>query len=418
MINVTQLDRNDLDISNTTTTCGKRNNTIEGWCPEVFDDALCWPPAPPGTISNQSCPRIDGFNSNKLAYKQCWENGSWFVNHENVTWSDYRDCIDYESLEFYNFVNFLYVIGYGISLVALLVSLWIFLSFRTLRCIRIRIHVQLFVSFILNNIMWIVWYRKVIPQVAVPLENPAWCQFLHIAKEYYMVANYMWMFCEALHLHLALVVVFVREERTMKWFYFVGWGIPFIIVLVHSLIRIFYNQDTDFCWLHEKTFGSWFISVPIVFTLTLSMIFLINILRVILTIMHPNSPNPAPIGIRRAVRAALILTPLFGLQFILIPVRPDTEHPMYHAYVYTSVIIIPYQGFCCAVLFCFANHDVHQAIKRSFQRNLTRQNTRWSNYQTGESGAAVFMVNANGQNGNTVPLLSLHRKSTQGSVKL
>ncbi|KAF7268020.1 hypothetical protein GWI33_018821 [Rhynchophorus ferrugineus] len=147
--------------------------------------------------------------------------------------------------------------------------------------------------------------------------------------------------------------------------------------------------------------------------------FLINILRVILTIMHPNSPNPAPVGIRRAVRAALILTPLFGLQFILLPVQPENDHPLYYAYVYTAVVIIPYQGLCCAILFCFANHDVHQAIKRSFQRNISRQNTRWSNYHTAESAAGVFMVNGNGHNSsNAVPLLSIRRKSTtQTSVK-
>lgn len=60
-----------------------------------------------------------------------------------------------------------------------------------------------------------------------------------------MVANYMWMFCEALHLHLALVVVFVREEKTIKWFYAIGWGFSFIIVLVHALVRIYYSDDTQ-----------------------------------------------------------------------------------------------------------------------------------------------------------------------------
>lgn len=159
-----------------------------------------------------------------------------------------------------------------------------------------------------------------------------------------MIANYMWMFCEALHLHLALVVVFVREERTMKWFYGIGWGLPLIIVIVHCLIRRYHSKDTDLCWLHERPIGSWFVSVPIAATLLLSIIFLANILRVILTIMHPNSPNPAPMSIRRAVRAALILTPLFGIQFILIPVRPESGHPMYHFYVYLCVVIIPYQN--------------------------------------------------------------------------
>lgn len=59
-----------------------------------------------------------------------------------------------------------------------------------------------------------------------------------------MVANYMWMFCEGLHLHLALVVVFVREERTMRWFYAVGWGVPVLIVMVHSLVRFYVTEDT------------------------------------------------------------------------------------------------------------------------------------------------------------------------------
>lgn len=60
-----------------------------------------------------------------------------------------------------------------------------------------------------------------------------------------MVVNYMWMFCEALHLHLSLVVVFLQEEVTMKWFYWIGWGIPANIVLVHCLVRFFVAEDTD-----------------------------------------------------------------------------------------------------------------------------------------------------------------------------
>lgn len=72
-----------------------------------------------------------------------------------------------------------------------------------------------------------------------------WCQGVHVLKEYFMVANYMWMLSEGLHLHLALVVVFVREERTMKWFFVIGWGFPVIIVAVHSLVRMYYTLDTD-----------------------------------------------------------------------------------------------------------------------------------------------------------------------------
>lgn len=65
----------------------------------------------------------------------------------------------------------------------------------------------------------------------------SWCQALHIVTQYFMLANYMWMFCEGLHLHLALVVVFVRDEVTIKWFMAVGWGLPFIIVTIYAVVR-------------------------------------------------------------------------------------------------------------------------------------------------------------------------------------
>ncbi|XP_060517453.1 calcitonin receptor-like [Cylas formicarius] len=393
--------------------CGSNKTATPGYCPEIFDSVLCWPETPAGITANLSCPSVLGFKKSRLAFKECWDNGTWFLNSKGP-WTNYTDCVDVEVLEFYQLINKLHVLGYSISLGALLISLYIFLAFRVLRCTRIKIHIQLFISFILNNIMWIVWYKHIVPEVDVTINNSIWCQIFHVLKEYIMVSNYMWMFCEALHLHLALAVVFVREERTMKWFYVIGWGVSFVIVLVHSLVRIHVTEDTGFCWMTEKPFATWFVSIPILITLLLSMVFLINILRVILTIMHPNSPNPAPVGIRRAVRAALILTPLFGLQFILIPVRPSASHPLYYVYMYATVVIIPFQGLCCAVLFCFANQDVHQAIKRSYQRNIMRQSTRWSNYQyTGgvDSGAGVFMVNGNGNTTNTtsIPLLSIRR---------
>lgn len=72
-------------------------------------------------------------------------------------------------------------------------------------------------------------------------------------------------------------------------------------------------------------------------------VFLINVLRVILTIMHPNSANPAPMGVRRAARAALILVPLFGLQHILIPFRPEVYEPYEHLYQYVTVLIVSLQ---------------------------------------------------------------------------
>jgi hypothetical protein len=73
----------------------------------------------------------------------------------------------------------------------------------------------------------------------VPLVSwlQTWCQTLHIVLQYLMVANYMWMFCEGLHLHLALVVVFVKDRVVMRWFHATGWGLPLILTAVYAGVR-------------------------------------------------------------------------------------------------------------------------------------------------------------------------------------
>nr|CAH7712956.1 unnamed protein product [Callosobruchus chinensis] len=430
----------ELNRSDVFRNCGNKISA-PGHCQEVFDYSLyfmlhgevCWPETPAGNIANHSCPKIAhlGFDSNRYAFRECWPNSTWF-RRENRTWSNYTQCVNQEEFEFFTFINKLHVIGYSISLFALVLSLWIFLTFRALRCTRIRIHTQLFTSFIFNNLMWIIWYERVIPDPEVTKTNPVWCQMLHIVKEYFMVANYMWMLCEGLHLHLALVVVFVREERTMRWFYAIGWGVPVLIVMVHSLVRMYVTEDTFMCWIEEVSFSSWFLSVPVVVILFLCTIFLINVLRVILTIMHPNSANPAPVGMKRAARAALILIPLFGLQFILLPMIPEQHHPLYHFYIWLCLIIVPFQGLCCACLFCFANQDVHSAVRGLWHRRFRRADSsrtggpgavvwgggRWSGYRYAAAVAAEDRVGAGGGNHHGVYVLNgsasahSHRKST------
>lgn len=161
--------------------------------------------------------------------------------------------------QFRHNVNDIYFYGYCISLTTLIISLIIFLSFRfviaisdiisfpriliehfncrSLRCTRIRIHVQLFTSLALSCILWIVWYKFVIVNPDVTTQNPTWCISLHIATQYLMISSYFWMFCEGMHLHLVLVVVFIKDNVAMRIFMVIGWGIPVIIVAIYSFFR-------------------------------------------------------------------------------------------------------------------------------------------------------------------------------------
>ncbi|CRL05620.1 CLUMA_CG018241, isoform A [Clunio marinus] len=334
-------------------------NDSEVNCPVVFDGYLCWGPAKANTTEIKSCPNyVIGYDGNLKASKICTENGTWWRHPESGgEWSNYTSCIDQNYFHSRQLINDIYFYGYCFSLVTLIISLVIFLSFRSLRCTRIRIHTQLFISLALSCIMWILWYNFVVDSTSVIANNPSWCISLHIMTQYLMICNYFWMFCEGIHLHLALVVVFIKDDKAIKMFMVIGWIVPLIFVTIYSILRARSDLDSKLCWVEESHF-MWILLIPVIVVLVCSAAFLVNIVRVLITKLHPKSNNPAPLAIKKAVRATLILIPLFGLQHILLPFRPIKDSIFEFPYQILSAILISLQGFCVSFLFCFVNHEV------------------------------------------------------------
>ncbi|XP_058825708.1 calcitonin gene-related peptide type 1 receptor isoform X2 [Topomyia yanbarensis] len=346
-----------------------RSQQQQLFCPRRFDGWTCWDPQPAGSVAESYCPNfIVGFDVNRLAYRVCHSNGSWFVHPESGReWSNYTNCVDVVDMQFRRLVNDLYIGGYTVSLVTLIVSLCVFFSFRTLKCTRIRIHINLFISLALSCIFWIVWYKFVVEDPDVANRNGGLCIGLHILLNYLMLVNYFWMFCEGLHLHLVLVIVFIKDAIAMRWFLVVGWIVPILLVSVYVTIRKGYTSDTEHCWMDESH-AMWLLTVPVCISLVASLVFLINVVRVLLTKLNSTSPNPAPQGLKKAARATLILIPLFGLQHILIPFRPDKGCELERYYQIVSAVLISLQGTVVSCLFCFANHDVIFAVKCQLSR--------------------------------------------------
>jgi calcitonin receptor-like len=119
----------------------------------------------------------------------------------------------------------------------------------------------LFISFIINNSLWIGWYRQVINenepvntlnQVTIATHNfhgnnkiqvlaflkKTWCVTLHVLVHYFLLANYFWMFCEGLYLHTLLVYAFTRAEETLlKMFIAFAWAGPSIPITLYTVFR-------------------------------------------------------------------------------------------------------------------------------------------------------------------------------------
>lgn len=81
------------------------------------------------------------------------------------------------------------------------------------------------------------------------------------------------------------------------------------------------------------------------------LVFLINVVRVLFKKLHPCSSQSAPLALRKAARATLILVPLFGLHNILLPLRPEAGAPMDKFYQLLSALLVSLQVQISTVLF-------------------------------------------------------------------
>ena len=90
----------------------------------------------------------------------------------------------------------------------------------------------------------------------------------------------------------------------------------------------------------------------------MNTVFLINIIR-ILVIKLRSTPTNEPSQYRKAVRATLVLIPLFGLHFLITVYRPPEKGcDWIEAYYYTNYLLDGLQGFIVCCIFCYGNGEV------------------------------------------------------------
>ncbi|XP_055539715.1 calcitonin gene-related peptide type 1 receptor isoform X2 [Wyeomyia smithii] len=363
------------------------NETVESstrigpFCRGTWDGWLCWPDTAAGTSAYALCPHfITGFDPTRFAHKVCDEHGEWFRHPlTNKTWSNYTTCINFDDFEWRQQVRTIYETGYSISLIALILSLGILSYFRSLKCARITLHMNLFASFATNNTLWLLWYRMVLADPEVLRDNGTPCIGLHLVLHYFLLTNYAWMLCEGFYLHTVLVSAFVSEKKLVQWLVVLGWTAPAIVITVYGVLRAQVSPPDDRiqCWMNESTYANVLVA-PVCISMLLNLLFLCNIVRVVLLKLKapagPQGTGPSR-TILQAFRATLLLVPLLGLQYMLTPFRPDPGHPYERTYETISAFTASFQGLFVAVLFCFFNGEVIAQVKRKWRTVFLRTRT-------------------------------------------
>ncbi|XP_053730472.1 calcitonin gene-related peptide type 1 receptor-like isoform X1 [Synchiropus splendidus] len=362
-------------------------------CNTTWDGWLCWDQTQVGVTAEQSCPDyFEDFDHNEVASKACTETGEWWRHPQsNRTWTDFNNCkansthhstviahalkdlikIKYESFKDTFFVwqvtmthFYLVMIGHGLSLVSLLISLAIFFHFKSLSCQRITLHKNLFLSFVLNSIITVVWLTTVVQTKGHTYHDSGSCKFLMFIHLYLLSCNYFWMLCEGIYLHTLIVVAVFAEKQHLMWYYLLGWGFPLIPAVLHSIARHCYYNDK--CWVSSDTSLLYIIHGPICAALVVNLFFLLNIVRVLITKLRVTHQAESSLYMR-AVRAILILIPLLGIQFVLLPYKP-TQHWASEIYMYIMIIFMHYQGLLVSTIFCFFNGEVQSVLRRHWNQ--------------------------------------------------
>lgn len=354
--------------------------TDEPYCPRTWDGWQCWPDTAAGQVAQSVCQEHVYFSSKpppcpRYAVKVCNPDGSWYLRGNFSEWTNYNGCGRVEGMLR---LQYFHIATHSISISFLIPAIITFVSYKQLRVHRIIMHRNLFISLLLNGIFVIVFKSIVMMDELHSFDNTmldrngAGCKILLILTKYFQMTNYMWMFCEGFYLHRLIVAAFA-EQKSIIMFYLTGWGFSILPVTIYAALREHFANSQ--CWAIPADPYEWILNVPNLCSLMLNFVFLCHIIQVLVTKLQATHANE-PSQYRKAVRATLVLAPLFGLHFSLAIYRPHSVRcEVLEAYTFFTYTLDGLQGFLVSLIFCYFNSEVMYLFKRSYKRHQLRHIT-------------------------------------------
>ncbi|TMS36370.1 hypothetical protein L596_003549 [Steinernema carpocapsae] len=172
------------------------------------------------------------------------------------------------------------------------------------------------------------------------------------------------MVIEGGYLYSRFTVYAMRSCEPPFWMFLLGgWGAPFCIVMVWTIIHQYQTKfvANSFCWLpYAKGIDMWILAGTMGAAILVNCLFLLGIVAIL--VQKFRSENTAESKkIWRTIKATLLLVPLLGVSNIPLFYEPD--HPS-GAYMLISAILQHSQGIFVAVLYCFLNSEIQNAVRR------------------------------------------------------
>ncbi|KAM4697016.1 gastric inhibitory polypeptide receptor [Rhinophrynus dorsalis] len=361
------------------------------YCNRTFDMYACWGDAAANTTHAEPCPTYLPWHAQVkegFVFRRCGSDGQWVRDETDMPWRDHSQCefIDLEEEHLHTWIlsqlRMMYSVGYGISLAALIVAVFILTQLRRLRCTRNLIHCNLFVSFILRGVSLLTRDALLAKQHNTIQTEEYFsnllrertlvgCRVAQTVTQYCVAANYYWLLVEGLYLHNLLVVLSFSEETVLPRYMLLGWGAPVLFVVPWVVVRQLYENTQ--CWvINDNRYYWWIIRSPILLAVLINFLIFLRIIRILVLKLQANQMRRSDRKYRLA-KSTLTLIPLLGIHeavFNLIP-EESAKGDVRYSKLGAELLLSSFHGLLVAVLYCFCNKEVQAELRRKLQDSLS-----------------------------------------------
>ncbi|XP_073793919.1 adhesion G protein-coupled receptor D2 isoform X3 [Danio rerio] len=273
-------------------------------------------------------------------------------------------------------------IGSGASLCALLVTLMLFTVLDIPKSDRTSVHKNLFVSLTCAQIVLLCSGSAVHNKVA--------CTLVAALMHLFFMAAFSWMLVEGLLLWSKVVSVNLSEDRHMKYYYLIGWGLPVLIVTITLASASGKYTADGHCWLSVQNGVIWGFAGPVIFIIMVNIMILTRVVvitiatakrRSLMMALNNSPEEQISEQIRAAVKAVLVLLPILGLTWLCGVLVPFS---VVIAYVFS--LLNSLQGLFIFLIYGVYNTEVRNTVNRFKER---RKALNFSNCTSSRPSSSV-----------------------------
>ncbi|XP_068700700.1 uncharacterized protein [Montipora foliosa] len=254
-------------------------------------------------------------------------------------------------------------VGCGVSTVALIITLIVFLSIESLSADRHKIHTNLVVSLLLAQVLFLAGIKET--------SNKVICKTIAVFLHYFFLTAFTWMLVEGLHLYLKVVQVFKTENVKILYYYIFGWGFAIIPVGITTAMKSNHYGNNEICWLSLEDGTVWAFIGPVIGIILVNCFILFMVIKTVV-VSASSVKNDKHDHIKAGVKGLFVLMPILGVGWILglFALNKGTV-----VFEYAFAIVNGFQGLLIFLLHCVFNNEVRQAFRRHREKNaLSKEN--------------------------------------------